>query len=297
MVLAWQLFSIRLIHLVREFKLPALGFLILKASPVRKEDCRHQSSRMFSEWPTSDHMYNPISAILAGPWGLMTGLHGLWPWLRSTDDCQFPPELHDWSWGEAAPRIATGRWSRPWKSLWWPTNSTTSSFRGIIRDNEIDSLCPISDDLITGLLLQGILGEVLHAELVPSCSYTPVTSSLPHMPALSFIVPLGKWWPQLIPEPSPSSRAQNAPSLPPVLLGRMQHMYQRTQVTQSLQPFWASSRGGATNYLLGAAMVRHFWSDSIRSFHPEGLNRCLSWVSRGHRLISFQIDWFDLLVV
>ena len=26
MVLAWQLFSLRLLHLVREFKLPALGF-------------------------------------------------------------------------------------------------------------------------------------------------------------------------------------------------------------------------------------------------------------------------------
>ena len=94
-----------------------------------------------------------------------------------------------------------------------------------IMDKEIDSLCPISDDLITGLLLQGILGEVLHAELVPSCSHTPVTSSLPHMPALSFTVPLGKWWPQLISKPSPYSRAQNAPSLPPVLLGRMQCMY------------------------------------------------------------------------
>ena len=92
-------------------------------------------------------------------------------------------------------------------------HSTNSSFRGIIRDNEIDSLCPISDDLTTGLLLQGILGEVLHAELVPSFSHTPVTSSLPHMPALSFPALLGKWWPQWIPEPSPSSRAQNPPSL------------------------------------------------------------------------------------
>ena len=44
---------------------------------------------------------------------------------------------------------------------------------------------------------------------------------------------------------------------PPMLLGRMQCMYRGTQGTQSLQPFWASSRGGATNYLLGAAMVRH----------------------------------------
>ena len=51
-------------------------------------------------------------------------------------------------------------------------NPPTPSFKGIIRGNEIDSLCPISDDLITGLLLQGFLGEVLHAELVPSCSHT-----------------------------------------------------------------------------------------------------------------------------
>ena len=88
--------------------------------------------------------------------------------------------------------------------------STTSSFRGIIRDNEINSLCPISDDLTTGLLLQGILSEVLHAQLVPSCSHTPVTSSLTNMPDLSFTVSICKWWPQQIPEPSPSSRVQNA---------------------------------------------------------------------------------------
>ena len=56
---------------------------------------------------------------------------------------------------------------------------------------EIDSLHPISDDLITGLLLQGILGEVLHVELVPFVPH-PVTRSLTHMPALSFPVLLGK---------------------------------------------------------------------------------------------------------
>ena len=37
MVLAWQLSSLRLLHLVRESKIPALGFYILKASPIRKE--------------------------------------------------------------------------------------------------------------------------------------------------------------------------------------------------------------------------------------------------------------------
>ena len=37
MVLAWKLSSLRHLHLVRESKLPALGFYILKASPIRKE--------------------------------------------------------------------------------------------------------------------------------------------------------------------------------------------------------------------------------------------------------------------
>ena len=81
-----------------------------------------------------------------------------------------------------------------------------------MRRNEIDSLHSISSDLITGLLLQGNLGEVLHAELVPSCSHTPLTRSLPHIPALSFPVLVGKWWPQWIPELPSSSRAKNAPS-------------------------------------------------------------------------------------
>ena len=94
-----------------------------------------------------------------------------------------------------------------------------------MKGNEIDSLHPISDGLIARLLLQGSLGEVLHAELVPSCSNTPATSSLPHMPALSFPVLLGKWWPQWIHEPPPSSRAQNAPPLASMLLGRIQRMY------------------------------------------------------------------------
>ena len=37
MVLAWQLSSLRLLHLVRESRLPALGLYILKPSPIRKE--------------------------------------------------------------------------------------------------------------------------------------------------------------------------------------------------------------------------------------------------------------------
>ena len=38
MVLAWQFSSLRLVHLLRESKLPTLGFYILKASPIRKEN-------------------------------------------------------------------------------------------------------------------------------------------------------------------------------------------------------------------------------------------------------------------
>ena len=192
MVLAWQLSSLRLLHLVRESKLPALGFYILKSSPIRKEkikDIRVQGCSLNDPPQTTCAVLDQPS--WQGHGVLWLAFHGLVAWPSSTHDCQFPPELHDWSWGEAAQRIATGRWSRAWKSLWWPTYSTTSSFRGIIRGNEIDSLHPISDDLITGLLLQGILGEVIHAELVPSCCHTPVTSTLPHMPALSFPVLLG----------------------------------------------------------------------------------------------------------
>ena len=59
---------------------------------------RHQSSRVFSEWPTADHVYSPSSAILQGHGVLWLALHGHWPWPSSTHDCQFPPELHDWSW-------------------------------------------------------------------------------------------------------------------------------------------------------------------------------------------------------
>ena len=70
---------------------------------------RHQSSRVFSEWPTADHVYSPSSAILQGHGVLWLALHGHWPWPSSTHDCQFPPELHDWSWGEAAPKKVTGR--------------------------------------------------------------------------------------------------------------------------------------------------------------------------------------------
>ena len=42
-------------------------------SNKERKDWRHQSSRVFSEWPTSDHMYSPRSAILVEPWGPMIG--------------------------------------------------------------------------------------------------------------------------------------------------------------------------------------------------------------------------------
>ena len=166
-----------------------------------------------------------------------------------------------------------------------------------MRDNEIDSLHPISNDLITGHVLQGSLGEVLHAELVPFCSHIPVTSSLPHMPVLSFLVLLGKWWPQWIPEPHPYFRAQNAPSLASNAAGEnATHISGDPGYTEP-SGFLSFSVGGATNCLLGAAMVRHFCSGTIHSFHLVTLNRCLSLDSRGQRLISFHIDWFDLLVL
>ena len=159
-----------------------------------------------------------------------------------------------------------------------------------MRDNEIDSLHPISDKLITGLLLQGSLGEVLHVELVPFCSHIPVTSSLPHMPVLSFLVLLGKWWPQWIPEPPSSSRAQNAPCLASNAAGENATHVLRDPGYTEPSAFLSFSMGGATNCLLGAAMVRHFCSGTIHSFHLVTLNRCLSLDSRGQWLISFHID-------
>ena len=115
----------------------------------------------------------------------------------------------------------------------------------------------------------GLLGEVLHAELVPSCSQ-PQSSALCHIcvfcPFQSYLVSGGPSG-SLSHLPPPGCR-MSLP-WPPMLLGRMQDMYQGTQGTQSLQPFWASSRGGATSYLLGASMVRHFCSGSIPSFHLD----------------------------
>ena len=145
-----------------------------------------------------------------------------------------------------------------------------------MRGNEIDSLHSISNDLIPGHVLQGSLGEVLHEELVPSCFHTPVTSSLPHMPALSFPVLFGKWWPQWIPETPPSSRAQNAPSLASSAAGENATPVSRDPGYSEPLAFLSFSMGGDTNCLLGAAMVRHFCCGTIHSLHLEALSRCLS---------------------
>ena len=145
-----------------------------------------------------------------------------------------------------------------------------------MRGNEIDSLHSISNDLIPGHVLQGSLGEVLHEELVPSCFHTPVTSSLPHMPALSFPVLLGKWWPQWIPETPPSSRAQNAPSLASSAAGENATPVSRDPGYSEPSTFLSFSMGGDTNCLLGAAMIRHFCCGTIHSLHLEALSRCLS---------------------
>ena len=119
---------------------------------------------------------------------------------------------------------------------------------------------------------------------------TPQSPALCHIcllcPLQSYLVSGG-------PSGSLSYPALSGPRIPlpwpPVFLGRMQRMYQGTQGTQSLQPFWASSRGGATNYLLGAAMVRLFCTGSIRSFHPEALSR--SQLSQQGSHVGFLSDW------
>ena len=110
MVLAWQFSSLRLVHLLRESKLPTLGFYILKASPIRKEnieDIRVQGCSLNDPPHIMCTVLDKPSC--QGHGVLWLALHGHWPWPRSTHDCQFPPELHTWSWGEAEPKKVTGR--------------------------------------------------------------------------------------------------------------------------------------------------------------------------------------------
>ena len=54
-------------------------------SNKERKDWRHQSSRVFPEWYTSDLMCSPNSAILAGPWG---------PMIEFTWSCGPDPEAH-----------------------------------------------------------------------------------------------------------------------------------------------------------------------------------------------------------
>ena len=73
-VLAWQLSSLRLLHLVKNSRATCPRVLYPEVIyPIRKEAQRHQDSRECSEWPTSDHMSNWRPTILAVPWGPMSG--------------------------------------------------------------------------------------------------------------------------------------------------------------------------------------------------------------------------------
>ena len=79
----------------------------------------------------------------------------------------------------------------------------------------------------------------------------------PQPPALCHIFLLCPFQSHLVSGGGPSGSLSHIPPQgprmplpwPPMLLGRMQRMYRGTQGTQSLQPFWASSRGGVTNCL------------------------------------------------
>ena len=151
-------------------------------------------------------------------------------------------------------------------------------------------------NLSLGFTSRGVWVRYFMESWFPFVPYS-VTSSLPHMPALSVPVLLGKWWHYWIPEPSPSSRAQNAPSLASNAYGENATNVSGDPGNKEPSAFLSFSMGGATNCLLGAAMVRHFCSGTKSSFHLEALSRCFSWENRDQKLISFQIDWFDLLVV
>ena len=77
--------SLRLLHIVRESKIPALVFYILKASPIRKEkieDIRVQGCSLNDPPQISCAV---LTAILAGPWG---------PMIEFTWSCGPDPEAH-----------------------------------------------------------------------------------------------------------------------------------------------------------------------------------------------------------
>ena len=67
-------------------------------------------------------------------------------------------------------------------------------------------------------------------------------------------------------------RTENAPSLAFNAAGEnATHVLGDPEYTKP-SAFLSFSMGGATNYLLGAAMVRHCFSGSIHSFHLEALS-------------------------
>ena len=81
-VLAWQLSSLRLLHLMRESKLPALGFYIPKASPIRKKiaDIRVQVCSLKD--PPQITCTAPYQPTWWGHGVLWLALYGHWPWPR-----------------------------------------------------------------------------------------------------------------------------------------------------------------------------------------------------------------------
>ena len=81
-VLAWQLSSLRLLHLVRESKLPTPVFYILKESPVRKQiaDIRVQWCSLND--PPQITRTAPDQPTRQGHGVLCLALHGHWTWPR-----------------------------------------------------------------------------------------------------------------------------------------------------------------------------------------------------------------------
>ena len=95
----------KILQLVREPKLPAPGFYILKKSPIMKEkieDIRVQGCSLNNPPQITCAVLDQPSWQGHGVLWLALPALGVWP--SSTHDCQFPPELHDWSWGEEAER-------------------------------------------------------------------------------------------------------------------------------------------------------------------------------------------------
>ena len=95
-----------------------------------------------------------------------------------------------------------------------PTNSTTSSFRGMLKGkkNRFSSF-QLRGTLAVNICSGEALVEEFHTEMVPFCPLSQLSAVFHPHPLCPFQFHFSCGRHMWIPEPSPFSRAQHAPSL------------------------------------------------------------------------------------